>query len=630
MSLNKIIFSALLLLSCASHAQPQQFDQLVQQIESGQRYFFSIADYQRALSELEAALPPDDTQRQHRLDRLRCQLAYAGDPAAGIAYSDVKIQQAKARNDPAALADYYTCRYYLFSQSGDSNRAEHSAKKAHDAAKNSESPLSIAISLALLGDIASYRGNYADAMEHYVTAYQLQRGLGYKPYLSDLVLSIAATYRRMGLYQDALNYIQQAEQEFTAPDEQFRHALIMHEKAYSHAELGRYDQALEFFQQSMQVYQQIKEPLWRSYTKVNLVWIHNLLQQYPKALTLAAEAKTELATLNAPDLSTLTSYKGLLAMYHGETLTAVNRTEAALASFDEAQHYLSAESNPRYMLMLYAARAPAEAAAGNYQQAHALLARYIALNKQQQQLAKEQQSNILRFQFDSARQQERHNQLAAEKKLVEQHVSTLQLAQRWQYAALSLIALLLIILFSFALSLKRRNRRLHRLAMTDELTNIANRRRIMMQAEQERVKAIDTAAPLSFLILDLDHFKQVNDRFGHDVGDTVLQQMCMTVSAMLRQQDHFGRTGGEEFLIVLPDTAQDQALAIAERLRQAIAAISFADSPQPLKITCSIGVSQYQPDEALNISLARADDALYQAKADGRNKVVAGQGTTLV
>ena len=113
----------------------------------------------------------------------------------------------------------------------------------------------------------------------------------------------------------------------------------------------------------MLVYQQLKEPLWRSYTKVNLVWIHNLLQRYPQALTLAVEAKAELATLNAPDLSTLESYKGLLAMYHGETLNALSRSREALQSFDEAQQFLSKENNPRYQLMLYAARAPAEAAA---------------------------------------------------------------------------------------------------------------------------------------------------------------------------------------------------------------------------------------------------------------------------
>jgi diguanylate cyclase (GGDEF)-like protein len=602
-------------------AAPQHFDALIQQIESGERYFFSVADYQQALRELEAALPADDTERSHMLDRLRCILGYFDRPEAGISYSNTKLNQAKARNDHAALADYYVCRYYLFSQLGQTQLAESNAESSYQAAKDSENPLSIAISLGILGNIASYRGNYADAMQHYVTAYQLQRGLGYKPYLSDLVLSIGATYRRMGLYQDALSYIQQAEQDFISPDEPFRQALIMHEKAYSYAELGQHEKALALFEQSMQVYQQLEEPLWRTYTKVNLVWINNLLQRYDTAKELAAQAKTELDNLQAVDMSSVATYRGLLAMYYSETLLALQQPQQALQQLEQAQQQLNIDANPRYLLMLQNTQAEALARTGSYAEAYRLLRQYVVQQQQQQQDAREQQSNLLRVQFDSARQQERNEQLHAEKQLMEQHVSTLQLAQRWQYAALTLIALLLFILLAFAISLKQRNRRLHRLAMTDELTQIANRRRIMMRAEQERVKAMDTAAALSLLILDLDHFKQVNDRFGHDTGDTVLQQLCLTVSAMLREQDHFGRTGGEEFLIILPDTSTEQATVIAERLRLAVAAISFAEQPT-LSITCSIGITQYQPDEALNTSLARADAALYQAKAQGRNKVL--------
>ena len=124
-----------------------------------------------------------------------------------------------------------------------------------------------------------------------------------------------------------------------------------------------------------------------------------------------------------------------------------------------------------------------------------------------------------------------------------------------------------------------------------------------------------------FFIFDLDHFKQVSDCYGHDAGDTVLQQMTLTVSALLREHDQLGRTGGEEFLIILPDTNVKQAATIAERLRLAISNIIFSHYDN-LSVTCSIGVSQYQVDEALNNSLARADKALYQAKAEGRNKVI--------
>ncbi|MBZ9613607.1 tetratricopeptide repeat-containing diguanylate cyclase [Rheinheimera maricola] len=616
------LLGMVLLINTALAAEPEPFDIMVHEIESGQRYFFSIADYKTALLELEAALPPGDTERQHMLDRLRCQLGYSADAIAGIAYSDTKIQQAKQRNDHAALSDYYVCRYYLYSQLGQTQLAEQQVQLSYQAASDSEDPLSIAISLSLLGNIASYRGNYADAMQHYVMAYQLQRGLGYKPYISDLVMAIAATYRRMGLYQDALSYIEQAELEFNQPDEKFRNALIMHEKAYSYAELGQFEQALSLFEQAMTVYQQLDEPLWRTYSKVNMVWIYNLLQRYPEALQLATEAKAELSQLNAPDLSALATYQGLLALYTAEALVATGEAEQALDKLAEAEQQLQIDNNPRYMLLLYNAKATALAETEQYRQAYQQLRQYVGLNHQQLQLSREQQSNVLRFQFDSVRQQERNKQLEAEKQLAQQHVSTLQLAQRWQYAALTLIVLLVIILLAFAVSLKKRNRKLHRLAMTDELTQIANRRRIMMQADKERVKAIDTLEPLCFLILDLDHFKQINDRYGHDTGDTVLQQMCMTVAAMLREQDHFGRTGGEEFLIVLPNTDAEQAVIIAERLRLAIAAIRFADGPQALNITCSLGVSQILPDEALNTSLARADDALYQAKAAGRNRVV--------
>ncbi len=620
MALRHYCAAWLVSLSSMAWAQGGQFDELVRQIESGERYFFSIADYKTALTELQNALPAGDTERSQMFDRLKCTLGFYDHPEAGLSFSDEKMAAARARGDSEALADYYVCRYYLFSLLGRSAEAEQQARLSYQAARDSENPLSLAISLSLLGNIDSYRGNYADAMQHYVTAYQLQRGLGYKPYISDLVLSIAATYRRMGLYRDALDYIEQAELEFSSPDEAFRNALIMHEKAYSYAELGDYQQALSLFEQSIEVYQQLDEPLWQSYSKVNLVWIYNLLKRYDEALRLASEAEQELSQLSGVDLSALNTYKGLLALYRAQSLTATARASQALPYLHEAESYLNIEANPRYLLLLYRAKARAFAANNDNDTAYQWLSRYVELDQQQQQQAREQQSQLLKIQFDSARQQERNQQLAAEKQLVQQHVASLQLAQRWQYAALSLIALLLLILFSFAVSLKRRNRKLHRLAMTDELTGIANRRRIMMQAEQERVKALDTSKPLSFLILDLDHFKQVNDKYGHDVGDTVLQQMSLTVSSMLRQQDHFGRTGGEEFLIVLPDTDSEAAFAIAERLRRAISDISFADTPGKMRVTCSIGLSQFRPDEPLNISLSRADDALYQAKAAGRDQ----------
>ena len=188
-----------------------------------------------------------------------------------------------------------------------------------------------------------------------------------------------------------------------------------------------------------------------------------------------------------------------MALYKGETLLALNNAAAALSELNTAETILSREQNPRYMLMLYKTKTAALVAANQPTEAYNMLSLYLEKLHMQQQQTQNQQSNLLRIQFDSVRQQERNAQLKAENKLIEQHVATLEAAQRWQYVALAIIVMLLTIMLVFALSLKQRNQRLHRLAMTDDLTNVANRRQIMMRAENERVKALNTQGSLCFL-----------------------------------------------------------------------------------------------------------------------------------
>lgn len=608
----------------AEIAKQQQFDRLIEEISSGERYFFKPEDFRQTLTELENALPQNDAERANILDRQRCLLAYFDNPAAGIAFSKTKLNQAQSANDFPAQYDYHTCRYYLYNMLGENELALKSANLAHSAAEYSEDPLSIALSETELGNISSYQGNYADALNNYLSAYPRLQQLGYKPYISDLVLSIASAYRRMGLYDKAITYIDEAEKEFNAPEERFRLAMIMHEKAFSYAERGEPEQALALFNQSIEVYNELAVPEWIAYTNVNLVWIYNLLGQFDNALAVAAEAESVLNHGNPSNMANLQTYQALLALYKGEALLADKQVNAALESLALADKLLSEQAVPRYMLQLHLHYADALAQAGQYSLAYTKLGQYVELNNRQQANAREQQANLLRFQFDFTRQQEKNDQLAAEKLAAEQYISTLQLAQRWQYVAIIAIVLMLFILVSFAVSLKKRNRKLHRLAMTDELTGIANRRRIMMLAEQERVKAKETSSPICLLIIDLDHFKKINDNHGHDAGDIVLQQVCLTISSVLRQQDHFGRTGGEEFLIILPNTDINQAQPIAERVRRSVAAINLSLIQLNLQVSCSIGLTQAKHKELLNASISRADKALYQAKANGRNQVVEG------
>lgn len=154
------------------------------------------------------------------------------------------------------------------------------------------------------------------------------------------------------------------------------------------------------------------------------------------------------------------------------------------------------------------------------------------------------------------------------------------------------------------------------LALTDALTGIRSRRAVVDAAHDFLRRSQRSNRPFVLMQLDLDHFKSVNDRFGHQVGDQVLQAFCRRIAAALRRSDVFGRLGGEEFMVLMPDTSAEQAAPLADRLARAAAA---GDSSLPVP-TVSIGFSEWHPDDAsVDAVLVRADRALYAAKAAGRN-----------
>ncbi|PKQ30171.1 MAG: diguanylate cyclase [Actinobacteria bacterium HGW-Actinobacteria-10] len=165
------------------------------------------------------------------------------------------------------------------------------------------------------------------------------------------------------------------------------------------------------------------------------------------------------------------------------------------------------------------------------------------------------------------------------------------------------------------------NRELKQMALTDALTGILNRGAVLARLEQEYERAIRTGMPISVLMLDLDHFKRVNDTMGHAVGDCALQTFTTRVQHSVRGYDAVGRVGGEEFLVIAPGTGPDTAYELAERIRASVAATPFSCAGE-FPVTVSVGVATLHPgDTGSDSLLARADNALYAAKNAGRNRV---------
>ena len=162
--------------------------------------------------------------------------------------------------------------------------------------------------------------------------------------------------------------------------------------------------------------------------------------------------------------------------------------------------------------------------------------------------------------------------------------------------------------------------RVNRLATIDPLTGVSNRRSILERVADEAAHARRDGTTFCVAMLDLDRFKTVNDRFGHATGDEVLAEFARAAQSAMRASDPLGRVGGEEFLVLMPGSDAASALAAANRLRAAVAAVRWSDLGEGLAVTTSAGVAQYRADETVEQLLTRADAALYRAKAEGRDR----------
>jgi diguanylate cyclase (GGDEF)-like protein len=167
-----------------------------------------------------------------------------------------------------------------------------------------------------------------------------------------------------------------------------------------------------------------------------------------------------------------------------------------------------------------------------------------------------------------------------------------------------------------------RTRQLVWLANTDPLTGLKNRRAFMETAEAQILQCRRYPHPLAALLIDIDHFKSINDRYGHHVGDQAIRRVTDTITNTLRDSDIIGRFGGEEFAVLMPHTDLPAALVAAERLRQAVAGMKIGLlEGGPLSMTISLGLAMHEPGVSLDTLLMRADMALYRAKSGSRNRV---------
>lgn len=611
-------------LACSStHAQADvvSFDELIRQLEQGERVFYDANAARDFLQQLKQQLPPGDEKRQRRLQREVCQIDYLTDPSGGVQFAARFINDPALSSDHLTLSYFYQCRAAHLLNLGEVARQQEDLTQALALANSSEDALAQANVLAAQADVYSIRGEHAEALVRLFKAFELFQKADNRQGVGLSLENIAAAFRRMAEYDQAIEYLETSEREYIAPNDSYRQAFVLQQKAFIYGEMGKTPQARALMQQVRQIYLDIGDRHYAVATLIDMLWISNLEQKYAESVELIGQIENEIQKLKQKDPAFRPFNQAIYQLYQAEALSEYGQLQQGLRKFAEAEQMLASEQNPRYLLMLHQAWARAEAKAGQYQNAYRLLDVAGQLQEKLNSQAKQQREALLRFQFDSELQSQKNTQLQAENRLTGQQLAVLEAAQRWQYIAIALFVVLALIALLYAISQIQRNKRLHKLAMTDELTQVGNRRCVLARCDQVQQQAAQLQQSWCLMIADIDYFKQCNDQFGHEAGDEVLVAVAKTLHDTLRQHDSIGRSGGEEFLLVLPDTGEVQALEVAERLRLAVASLQFPRFPA-YQVTVSIGLTQAGRHEQVREVISRADSALYRAKDNGRNQVV--------
>jgi diguanylate cyclase (GGDEF)-like protein len=294
----------------------------------------------------------------------------------------------------------------------------------------------------------------------------------------------------------------------------------------------------------------------------------------------------------------------------------------ALTILDSVLDHAGADVPPHRVANLYLWRAQANAALFYYPAAFSDLNQYVRRKAAVNDAERTQQVAALRMRFDTDREIERNAALKRELAGSEERLKQQSRQLRWNmlvfFSGAMVIALLAYMLFSNL----RYRRELQRLASQDSLTGLPNRRRTAELAMQALTDATTAGEIIGLAIIDLDHFKITNDRYGHAVGDYVLQQFARVGRDSLRDVDILGRWGGEEFLCVMPQASLEMALAGLERMRTLLTGIRLPATGAGLRVTVSAGLAMTNGEPTdLDALIARADSALYHAKKNGRDLV---------
>jgi diguanylate cyclase (GGDEF)-like protein len=603
---------------------------------------FAHADLARQLGEIDRQAERDPGSALARLETMaadarahragddyrqiqsaRCWILGYTDPAGAVAVASAEIAKPALRDD----ASLHVCRGYAYEQLQRNEEALAEYEFGVGQAQRLQDRKVLARALALRGEQRYVRALYADAIADLKASYELERALGDADHQRYVLNALANLYadKNVGDFDSAIDTYGKLLAAHEAAGNVRGQATTHFNIASTYENQGKLPLARQHFETALALEAQ---RAGAGHDPALAAELANDRRAYAVVLSKMGEHGKALALLDGV-LATLQGQKepdvNAIAAAHlsrGAAYRRAGRNADALADLDAALRHFGPLRNTRYLKKIQEERAAAFGQAGDWRNAYAAQQGMLEAQQAIDRQMLDERTTRLRIQFQSEQARLRNAELQHQNILQQRDLEATAQVRRWQGAALAASLALIALLSVLIVRQRKFSRKMRDLALTDELTRLPNRRHFMAVANEAFAQARKSGAALSLAGLDIDFFKRINDRYGHAVGDVVLQRVAHALRTALRPGDMVGRVGGEEFLCLLPGASEQDALQVTERLRQAVLDIDCSDLPAGLAPSISIGVTESIPTvDSLDLLCQRADHALYRAKENGRNRV---------
>lgn len=471
--------------------------------------------------------------------------------------------------------------------------------------------------LVKLGEFYAYQSSFFKAQKHLQEAYKLSQSIDNIDLQKSVDSALGGFYAYRKDYEKSLSFYQRAVEHNLALGYFQQASISLYNLGIISFRLSRSEDAIAFFKESKKLANDVGDDAGLAYADIGLAEALIKLNKYKEAVVPLYAAKTYFETTNTiGKVADIKLIEASLMLSQGKHAFAIPLLDEAISVFEN-------EKSSEKLRLAHESLAQNYIALGEWEKALESLEAHHNIEHQlhEQEQHEASQRLIAEFQFEH---QEAENQLLKQRLLDEQDKLKQQETMQLLQLSLIIVAVILIIFIVFHLYRQfQYGQKMKNLAMLDELTEIPNRRAILNGLKKSISWSLRYDTDLTIAMIDIDYFKRLNDTYGHEVGDIGLKAFTQQILSVIRSTDHFGRVGGEEFLLIMPHTSTEQSEVLLERLLVAVRQLEIKAKSQNLSLTASFGVTQFiSNNDTLKDMLNRADSALYQAKANGRDRYV--------